>query len=174
MISARVFNNFLIVLFLFMPLVGKSLVAQVSTSQMLSNESFVEYHNLKLRTIENVAYSDKVSKPSDLTFSPLTPLEDEFSKDLNSHWVWSENTLETIDSYSAFLFRTKKSAKVEEVKVLLQVNSMGRLSGFEVLSDVDKGLQERIDYVLRKLPACKPVPGYANYGIETFELIIKK
>ncbi|WP_339868253.1 hypothetical protein [uncultured Algoriphagus sp.] len=153
---------------------GENVVAQVSNVNSLTDESFVEYNNLKLRTVENMSASTKASNPSDLVFLPLTSGEDNLAKELNSHWAWSESTLEIIDSYSAFIFRTKKSAKTEEVKVLLQVNAMGRLSDVEFLGKVDKGLQERLDFVLRKLPDCKPVPGYDRYGLETFELIIKK
>ena len=167
--APRIFKYFIITLFLFTPL-----VAQVSHGYSISEESFVEYHKLRIRSVDNVSDLSKSSLASDLNFTPLTTIENNLAKNLNSHWVWSENTLDILDSYSPFLFRTKKSANVEEVKVLLQVNAMGRLSGFEVMSDVDKGLKERIDYVLRKLPDCKPVPGYDNYGIETFELIIKK
>ncbi|TXE08748.1 hypothetical protein ESV85_14380 [Algoriphagus aquimarinus] len=172
--APRIFTYISFILFLFTPLVGKSLVAQVSHGYSFSEESFVEYHNLRIRSVDNTSASSKSTVASELNFAPLTTIENNLAKNLNSHWVWSENTLDILDSYSPFLFRTKKSANVEEVKVLLQVNSMGRLSGFEVMSDVDKGLKERIDYVLRKLPDCKPVPGYENYGIETFELIIKK
>ncbi|SFB31069.1 hypothetical protein [Algoriphagus aquimarinus] len=172
--APRIFKYFIITLFLFTPLVGKSVVAQVSPGYSITEESFVEYHKLRIRSVDNVSDLSKSSVASDLNFTPLTTIENNLAKNLNSHWVWSENTLDILDSYSPFLFRTKKSANVEEVKVLLQVNAMGRLSGFEVMSDVDKGLKERIDYVLRKLPDCKPVPGYDNYGIETFELIIKK
>lgn len=153
---------------------GNALVAQVSNGYSISENDFIEYNKLKLRSVENNSTSEKTSVPSDLTFSQLTPVENNLANNLNSHWVWSENTLDIIDSYSPFLFRTKKSSTVDEVKILLQVNSVGRLIGFEVLGDVDKGLKERIDYVLRKLPHCRPVPGYDEYGLETFELIIQK
>lgn len=169
-----VFSNLIIVFFLCTPLAGNALVAQVSNGYSIVEHDFVAYNKLKLRNVENVSNSEKASDPSDLTFTQLTPVENNLANNLNSHWVWSENTLDIIDSYSPFLFRTKKSASVEEVKILLQVNSIGRLIGFEVLSDVDKGLKERLDYVLRKLPDCKPVPGYDRYGLETFELIIQK
>ncbi|MEB2779646.1 hypothetical protein U3A58_04510 [Algoriphagus sp. C2-6-M1] len=174
MFTPRAFTYLIFLLFLFMPLAGKSVVAQVSVGKALVEEHFVEYHNLKIRSVENFSFSSSISKPSDLIITPLSPVEDNLAKHLNSHWIWSESTLDIIDSYSPFLFRTKKSSKISEVKVLLQVNSMGRLSGFEVLSEGDKGLLERIDHVLRKLPDCKPVPGFDRYGIETFELIIRK
>lgn len=174
MSALKVLTYFVVASFLFTPLIGESVIAQVTDGQSFSDENFVEYHKLKIRSVENISSSKRASKPSDLIFFPLTPVEDDMAKNLDSHWIWSENTLDIIDSYSPFLFRTKKSAKVDEVKVLLQVNSMGRLSGVEIVSDVDKGLQERIDYVLRRLPDCKPVPGFEKYGMETFELTIKK
>ncbi|MEP1259083.1 hypothetical protein, partial [Algoriphagus sp.] len=154
--------------------VRENVVAQVPNGVTVADENFVVYNNLRLRTVENVSATSKVSTPSDLIFFPLTPLEDNLAKELNSHWIWSETTLEQINSYSPFIFRTKKSAKNEEVKVLLQVNSSGRLNGVKVLGKVDKGLQERLDYVLRKLPDCKPIPGHSTYGTQTFELVIKK
>ena len=135
---------------------------------------YIEYNNLILKNISERIEENKFSVPSDQRIEPLSMVEDNMARNLDSHWVWQENTLEMIDSYSPFLFRTKKSSSNDEVKVLLQVNSKGELSGFEIIGEVDKGLKERIDYVLRKLPNCKPVPGYTNYTPETFELIIKK
>jgi hypothetical protein len=109
-----------------------------------------------------------------LEILPLSTIEKENARNLDSHWAWPEYTLEMIDSYSPFLFRTKKSQALNEVKVLVDVNSKGKVSGFEILSQVDKGLQNRIDHMIRKLPTCKPVPGYPNYSPERFELTIKK
>ncbi|WP_425639548.1 hypothetical protein ACPUEN_07900 [Algoriphagus yeomjeoni] len=172
--SLRVLCNLIIILFLCTPLAGNALVAQVSNEFAFTEHDFVEYNKLKLRSVETISSSEEPSYPSDLIFSQLTAVENNLANNLNSHWVWSESTLDIIDSFSPFLFRTKKSAAVEEVKILLQVNSLGRLIGFEVQGDVDKGLKERIDYVLRKLPDCKPVPGFDTYGVETFELIIQK
>ncbi|HSF55093.1 MAG TPA: hypothetical protein VLA71_15165, partial [Algoriphagus sp.] len=103
-----------------------------------------------------------------------TTIEENIARNLNSHWVWHEYTLEMIDSYSTFLFRTKKSQELEEVKILLDVNSKGRVAGFEILGEVDKGLKERLDHMIRKLPDCKPVPGYSSYSPEKFELTIRK
>ncbi len=174
MFSPRLFNSLLVVFLLLTGLMGESVMAQVSNGNSFSDENFVEYHSLKIRTVENISTSLRASIPSDLIFFPLTRLEDNLAKELNSHWIWSERTFDFIDSYSSFIFRTKKSAKIEEVKILLQVNSTGRLNGVKVQDKVDKGLQERLDFVLRKLPDCKPVPGYDRYGVETFELIIKK
>jgi hypothetical protein len=46
-------------------------------------------------------------------------LENHMAESLNSHWAWKENTLVMIDSFSPFLFRTKKSRSIVEVKMLL-------------------------------------------------------
>jgi hypothetical protein len=120
------------------------------------------------------AGSDESSDPEELELSPLSVTEEKNARNLNSHWAWPEYTLEMIDSYSPFLFRTKRSQALDEVKVLLDVNSKGKVSGFEVVGEVDKGLKERLDHMIRKLPDCKPVPGYPNYSPERFELTIKK
>lgn len=109
-----------------------------------------------------------------LSVEPITEAEEELSRDLNSNWAWAEHTLNIIDSYSPFLFRTRKSAKLEEVKLLLQVDSMGKISGYEVLSSSDKGLRERLDHVIHKIPNCNSVTGLSSYQCETFELIIRK
>jgi hypothetical protein len=79
-----------------------------------------------------------------------------------------------IDSYSPFLFRTKKSVKLKEVRVLLTVNEFGELVGFELINENDKGLKEQLDFMIRKMPNCKPVPGFEMHQGETFELVISK
>ncbi|WP_332910155.1 hypothetical protein [Algoriphagus boritolerans] len=135
---------------------------------------FVQFQRLTIHKLLSVAHSEDFSRPEELKRSPLSQLEENNAKNLNSHWAWPEQTLEMIDSYSPFLFRTKKSQELDEVKILLDVNSKGRVSGFEVLGEVDKGLKERLDHMIRKLPDCKPVPGYENYRSERFELTIKK
>lgn len=94
--------------------------------------------------------------------------------DFGSAWVWPEFTLEMIDSYMPFIFRTKISAELDEVRVVLNVNNKGKLVGYELLTEADKGLEERIAHVLRKFPRCTPVPGYENYDAMDFELIIKR
>ncbi len=172
--DSLVFSMLFMPLFLFAPIGGKSVVAQVPNPSSYMEKNFVEYHHVQLRNVANSVMSSDVSAPADLVFSPLTTTEEELARTLNSHWIWAENTLEIIDSYSPFLFRTKKSARIDEVKIHLQVDSKGELSGFEVLGKVDRGLKERLDYVFRRLPACKPVPGYDFYTPQTFEIVIKK
>ncbi|MFC3414129.1 hypothetical protein [Algoriphagus hitonicola] len=92
----------------------------------------------------------------------------------SASWKFADFTVEMIDSYSPFIFRTKKSQQLEEVRVILEVNSMGAISGFELENSEDKGLKERLDYVIRKLPKCEPIPGKQDYGPQSFELIIQK
>lgn len=99
-------------------------------------------------------------------------LEEENSE--SASWKFADFTVEIIDSYSPFIFRTKKSQQLNEVKVILEVNSMGAISGFELQNSEDKGLKERLDYVIRKLPKCEPIPGKQRYQAQTFELIIQK
>jgi uncharacterized protein YuzE len=43
-----------------------------------------------------------------------------------------------IGSYSLLLFRNKKSQSIGEVKILIEVNAKGRVSGFEVLGEIFK------------------------------------
>lgn len=94
--------------------------------------------------------------------------------DFGSPWSWPEFTLEMVDSYTPFIFRTKNSAALDEVRVILNVNEKGKLVGYEFLTEADRGLEQRIAHVLRKLPNCLPFPGHAVYGPTDFELIIKK
>ncbi|MFN3800120.1 MAG: hypothetical protein ACK4SB_00440 [Belliella pelovolcani] len=94
--------------------------------------------------------------------------------DFGSPWAWPEFTLEMVDSYMPFIFRTKSSAEIEEVRVILNVNNQGKLVGYEMITEADRGLEQRIAHVLRKLPKCLPVPGYSNYEATDFELIIKR
>ncbi|WP_194974249.1 hypothetical protein [Aquiflexum lacus] len=90
-----------------------------------------------------------------------------------SQWTWSESTLEMLDKSSAFIFRSKKSSEIEELRVLVSINDKGKLIGYKVLNEeADKGLIERVGYVLRKMPRAIPVPGFDNYEGMNFELMI--
>lgn len=90
-------------------------------------------------------------------------------------WAFPIHTLDVVDSYVPFIFRTKKSASIEELKVVISINEKGKLSGYEVLNEgVDRGLVERVGHVVRQLPNAKPVPGFQNYEAMEFELIIRK
>ncbi|MFD2034841.1 hypothetical protein ACFSKL_08575 [Belliella marina] len=105
---------------------------------------------------------------------PINEDGSSYPNDFGSAWVWPEFTLDLVESYAPFLFRTEISAQLEEVRVVLNVNNKGKLIGYEFITEVDKGLEERMGYVLRKLPKCLPVPGYSDYGAADFELIIKR
>jgi hypothetical protein len=91
-----------------------------------------------------------------------------------SSWAFDSQVSEIIDSYSSFIFRTKKSQSLDQVKFLVEVDSFGKIVGFELIDQEDKGLKERLDYVVRQLPDCKPVVGSATYKPETFEISISK
>jgi hypothetical protein len=149
-------------------------IAQQNSELPESNLGIIQFERLTLQKLKDISVLGDFSKPEELEILPLSTIEKENARNLDSHWAWPEYTLEMIDSYSPFLFRTKKSQALNEVKVLVDVNSKGKVSGFEILSQVDKGLQNRIDHMIRKLPTCKPVPGYPNYSPERFELTIKK
>lgn len=156
------------------PLEGGGALAQQNPIPEEITFSAVQYHRLSLNRLISSNEALDFTKAEELVLLPLTPVEENMARNLNSHWAWKENTLEMIDSYSPFLFRTKKSQDLEEVKILLDVNSKGRVVGFEVLGDVDKGMRERLDHMIRKLPDCKPVPGYLTYSPEKFELTLRK
>ncbi|WP_268034964.1 hypothetical protein [Algoriphagus sp. PAP.12] len=161
------------ILFIGQQLTAKAM-AQVNGEDGIDKNVTVQYNKLSLSMVEPTERNFKISSAEDVELVPLTLVEENIANNLSSHWAWPEYTLEMIDSYSPFLFRTKKSQEVEEVKVHLKVDSKGKVSGYELVSEVDKGLKERIDYLVRKLPKCKPVPGFSNYSPEVFELTIRK
>jgi hypothetical protein len=163
-----------LVLFSAMPVESPPANAQENNVTNIESVVSVKFNNLTINKIEEKSLWLEGSIDKDLRFEPLTVVEENVARNLNSHWVWSENTLEMIDSFSPFLFRTKKSQVLEEVIVLLNVNSKGIISNFEVLGKIDKGLEERLDHMIRKMPACKPVPGYTSYAPAQFQLTIKK
>lgn len=168
-----IFFSVFVVLF-GLPYENQATIAQQTLEYLAVNPLPVKYNRLELNRIEKNSFSGMPCSKDDLSYSDLTVVEENMAKNLNSHWAWPEYTLNMIDSYSPFLFRTKKSQSLEEVKVILQVDARGRISGFEVLSEVDKGLKERLDYLIRKMPDCKPVPGYQEYAPALFELTINK
>lgn len=157
-----------------LPIKNGVAVAQQNSEHTGFNVIEVDYHRLSLLKIRAISDSGDFTKAEELNMSPLTNAEEKMARTLESHWAWRENTLEMIDSYSSFLFRTKKSQSLDEVKVVLSVNSKGRVTGFELLGSSDKGLKERLDHLIRKLPDCKPVPGYVSYTPEKFEMTIRK
>jgi hypothetical protein len=170
----------LIYLFLFLgffltsSLNGLGVIAQQNSDLAGASELAVRYNKLIIRNLGIDADFQNISDSETLKIQPLTIIEENVARNLNSNWVWPEYTLDMIDSYSPFLFRTKKSQDLSEVKVLVHINSKGKVSGFEVINEVDKGTKERLDHMIRKLPSCKPVPGFSNYSPERFELTIKR
>ncbi|UJP63477.1 hypothetical protein [Mongoliitalea daihaiensis] len=88
-------------------------------------------------------------------------------------WAWPEHTLDVIDSHLPFIFRTKKAAELDELKIVVNINSKGKIIGFDLMTEnVDKGTKERVAHVLRKLPNAQPVPGFTSYSDTSFELLI--
>jgi len=169
--SARNVFFLFLAAFCIVPISEALLFAQVD---QIFHEDFLIYNNLRISSIENDDDSIIATADYDLEILPLSALENKFADTIKSHWVWADNTLDMINSYSPFLFRTKKSAKLKEVRVLLTVNELGALIGFELMNENDKGLKERLDFMIRKMPNCKPVPGFETYQGETFELVISK
>jgi hypothetical protein len=149
-------------------------IAQQNSEATDNSSNVVQFQKLSIQKLPTVFGINDFSKPEELKLLPLSIVEENVARNLKSNWAWPEYTLEMIDSYSSFLFRTKKSQNLSEVKVFLDVNSKGKVSGFEVIGEVDKGTKERLDHMIRKLPNCKPVPGYSSYSSERFELVIRK
>lgn len=86
-------------------------------------------------------------------------------------WTWTESAMELLDKSTAFIFRTKKSSEVDTLKVIVSINDQGKMIGYKVMNEeADKGLIERVGYVLRKMPNAVPVPGFDDYGPMDFEL----
>lgn len=172
------YKIFLLVLILglgmMIPLENGGALAQQNGDNFSDTYNVIQYQRLTLQKMVSLSKMQDFTKPEELDLSPLSAVEKNMARNLNSHWAWPEYTLDMIDSYSPFLFRTKKSREINEIKILLAVNSKGRVSGFEILGEVDKGMKERLDHIIRKLPDCKPVPGYSGYSPEQFELTIKK
>jgi len=109
----------------------------------------------------------------------LNPIGDAVDRDDEltsiSPWAFPAHTLDVVDSYIPFIFRTKKSAQIDELKVIISIDDHGKIEDYEVLNEnADKGLVERIGYVVRNMPRAQPVPGFDRYDPMRFELIIKK
>ncbi|MBS9525175.1 hypothetical protein KI659_14235 [Litoribacter alkaliphilus] len=85
-----------------------------------------------------------------------------------------EDAADFVDGYTSFIFRTKKSALLDEVKVILNINQHGKLVGYKFDGHADKGTQERVDYVLRQMPDWHPAIEEGVYVPMDFELTIRK
>lgn len=104
------------------------------------------------------AYFSDYAQSHDTTFAP---------------WAFTAEAVEILDDYMPFIFRTKKSAAIDELRVVLSINEFGKLIGFKILNEgADKGLKERMGHVLRKLPAAVPVPGFQTYEPMEFQLVM--
>lgn len=137
----------------------------MATSEATKNDNNKNqvYHSIAIKAVE--------VKSSDLIENSLEAASSEYGVS----WAWQESALNMLDSHTPFIFRTKKSADIDQLKVVLSINDRGKLVSFEVLSEeADKGLVERIAHVLRKLPNAMPVPGYTTYEATDFELIFSK
>jgi len=83
-----------------------------------------------------------------------------------------QDAAEFVDSYGSFIFRTKKSAMLDEVKMILSINQFGKMVGYQFLTEADKGTKERVDYVLRRMPDWIPAVEEGEYVPMEFELTI--
>ena len=123
---------------------------------------------------DRIILKDNSEELNIISINPIS-LEGDVEYTYISPWAFPIHTLDVVDSYVPFIFRTKKSASIEELKVIISVNEKGKLSGYEVLNEgVDRGLVERVGHMVRQLPNAKPVPGFQNYEAMEFELIIRK
>jgi len=80
---------------------------------------------------------------------------------------------EFVDQHSAFIFRTKKSTGIEELKVILSINNKGKLVGYDFLTKVDNGTQQRVEYVLRQMTDWHPAMEEGMFVPTEYELTIK-
>jgi len=141
----------------------KALVNNDEEKRNAKEEKIVELNVVSIRPvsqIEQPVYFEEEGRVENTYISP---------------WAFPVHTLDVVDSYVPFIFRTKKSASIEELKVIISVNEKGKLSGYEVLNEgADKGLVERIGHVVRQMPNALAVPGFQNYDPMEFELVIRK
>lgn len=132
--------------------------------------------NTALASIEGdrIISNDNSEELNIVSISPVS-FDERVENTYISPWAFPVHTLDVVDSYVPFIFRTKKSASIEELKVIISINEKGKLSGYEVLNEgADRGLVERVGHMVRQLPNAQPVPGFQNYEAMEFELIIKK
>lgn len=80
---------------------------------------------------------------------------------------------EFVDQHSAFIFRTKKSLEIEELKVILNINHKGKLVGYDFLTEVDNGTQQRVAYVIRQMTDWHPAMEEGMFVPTEYELTIK-
>jgi hypothetical protein len=80
---------------------------------------------------------------------------------------------EFVDQHSSFIFRTKKSVDIEELKVVLSINHKGKLVGYDFLTKVDNGTQQRVEYVLRQMTDWHPAMEEGMFVPSEYELTIR-
>jgi len=80
---------------------------------------------------------------------------------------------EFVDQHSSFIFRTKKSQEIEELRVVLNINHKGKLVGYDFLTNVDNGTQQRVAYVLRQMSDWHPAMEEGMFVPTEYELTIK-
>lgn len=153
---------------------GTAIISQQQT--FASNLNMIDADTKKSSNSSNERVNENVTLiPLGESANPDSSSEDnsDISYFYYSPWTWSESTLEMLDKSSAFIFRSKKSSEIDELRVLVSINDKGKLTGYKVLNeDADKGLIERVGYVLRKMPSAIPVPGFERYEAMNFELTI--
>lgn len=131
--------------------------------KVISGEKNVELNVVSIKPVSQIEQPIYFEQAEEIENSYISP------------WAFPVHTLDVVDSYVSFIFRTKKSAEIEELKVIISVNEKGKLSGYEVLNEeADKGLVERVGFVVRQMPNAQPVPGFQSYEAMDFELVIKK
>jgi hypothetical protein len=84
-----------------------------------------------------------------------------------------QDAAEIMDQHASFIFRTKKSAQIKELKVVLNINQFGKLVGYKFLTDADNGTKERVAYVLRQMQDWHPAVEEGVYVPMDFELTIR-
>jgi len=80
---------------------------------------------------------------------------------------------EFVDQHTSFIFRTKKSLEIDELKVILNINHKGKLVGYDFLTEVDNGTQQRVAYVIRQMSDWHPAMEEGMFVPTEYELTIK-
>jgi hypothetical protein len=171
--------SFILALIISVSLIGSQVQAKPAFSEKENNKDLKtpakenEKALISLKPFVGVSSENQNSGlTSDLIIDVLDPV-DGFGSDY-APWFWPEETFSMLDSYAPFIFRTKKSASViDELRVVISINEFGKVIGYKILNDSpDKGLKERVAYVLRKMPDAVPVPGFNSYQSMDFELVM--
>lgn len=142
---------------------------ELERSSEKNSKAELEKENPALITLKPFVSEETSANSGAAYFSDYAELHDSTL----APWAFSAEAVEILDNYIPFIFRTKKSAAIDELKVVLSINEFGKLTGFKILNEgADKGLKERMGHVLRKLPAAVPVPGFQTYEPMEFQLVM--